>query len=105
MRLNPTAAQTVGLALHELATNAAKYGSLSVLEGTVLVRWSLDDEFRMEWREADGPLVVEPKRSGFGTLVIQKMTARGLGGQVELDYAESGLVWKLVVPRETILAE
>ncbi|HEX2018595.1 MAG TPA: HWE histidine kinase domain-containing protein [Aurantimonas sp.] len=103
--LNPTAAQTVGLALHELATNAAKYGSLSVSEGTVLVRWSLDDEFTMEWREANGPPVVEPKRSGFGTLVIQKMTARGLGGQVELDYAESGLVWKLVVPRETILAE
>jgi two-component sensor histidine kinase len=103
--LNPTAAQTVGLALHELATNAAKYGSLSVSEGTVLVRWSLDDEFTMEWREANGPPVVEPKRSGFGTLVIQKMTARGLGGQVELDYAESGLVWKLFVPRETILAE
>lgn len=102
--LNPTAAQTIGLALHELATNAAKYGSLSVSEGTVLVRWTMDEAFTMEWREADGPPVAEPKRSGFGTLVIQKMTARGLGGQVDLTYAESGVVWKLVVPRETVLS-
>ncbi|MBB4004975.1 MAG: HWE histidine kinase domain-containing protein [Aurantimonas endophytica] len=101
--LNPTAAQTIGLALHELATNAAKYGSLSESEGTVTVRWSMDETFTIEWREAGGPPVVEPKRSGFGTLVIQKMTARGLGGQVDMEYAETGVVWKLVAPPEAVL--
>ncbi|NDV85806.1 hypothetical protein GTW51_03720 [Aurantimonas aggregata] len=101
--LNPTAAQTIGLALHELATNAAKYGSLSVAEGAVDVRWTMDEAFTLEWREAGGPPVAEPKRSGFGTLVIQKMTARGLGGEVDMEYAETGVVWKLVTPPEAVL--
>lgn len=102
--LNPTAAQTLGLALHELATNAAKYGALSVVEGYVRIDWSLGERFEMSWTEIDGPAVTEPKRSGFGTLVTQKMTARGLGGEVEMSYAQTGVVWRLTAPRDAILA-
>ncbi|KQT45229.1 hypothetical protein ASG43_13165 [Aureimonas sp. Leaf454] len=104
VRLNPSAAQTIGLALHELATNAAKYGALSVPGGSVEIRWKLDETFRLSWREIDGPPVVEPKRSGFGTLVTQKMTARGLGGEVDMRYAPSGVTWQLIAPRDAVLA-
>ncbi|MEX6508132.1 HWE histidine kinase domain-containing protein [Jiella sp. M17.18] len=102
--LNSTAAQTIGLALHELATNAAKYGALSKPEGRVRISWSLTEVFTLVWRESGGPPVVPPKRSGFGTLVTQKMTARGLGGTVDMDYAPGGVVWTLTAPAETILA-
>lgn len=105
VKLNPTSAQTVGLALHELATNAAKYGALSVSGGTVEIRWKLDDAFRLSWREIGGPPVVEPKRSGFGTLVTQKMTARGLGGEVDMRYAPTGVVWQLTAPKDTVLSQ
>ncbi|RYE78469.1 MAG: sensor histidine kinase, partial [Hyphomicrobiales bacterium] len=104
VRLSPTAAQTIGLALHELATNAAKYGALSVNEGYVRIDWTLEPVFSLTWREIGGPVVVPPKRSGFGTLVTQKMTARALGGEVEMAYAPSGVVWKLTAPPEMILA-
>ena len=105
VRLNPAAAQTIGLALHELATNAVKYGALSVESGKVHITWSDDgSQIRLEWREAGGPPVTEPKHSGFGTLVTQKMTSRGLGGSVEMDYARSGVVWKLAAPRDSIVA-
>ncbi|MBC8129017.1 MAG: hypothetical protein H7Y08_01695 [Rhizobiaceae bacterium] len=103
--LNPTAAQTLGLALHELATNAAKYGALSVEGGYVRIEWSLDETLVLTWSERGGPPVTEPKRSGFGTLVTQKMTARGLGGEVDMSYAETGVVWRLTAPRATVLAD
>ncbi|WP_206455363.1 HWE histidine kinase domain-containing protein [Aurantimonas marina] len=104
IHLNSTAAQTIGLALHELATNAAKYGSLSVADGTVKISWSIADQFELIWREIGGPSVVEPKHAGFGTLVTQKMTSRGLGGTVEMDYAAAGVVWKLLTPRNAVIA-
>ncbi|MCB8838835.1 sensor histidine kinase [Aurantimonas sp. VKM B-3413] len=100
--LNAAAAQTIGLALHELATNAAKYGALSSSEGRVRISWSLGDEFTLVWRESGGPPVIEPKSSGFGTLVTQKMTARGLGGQVDMNYARDGVVWTLTAPSDAI---
>ena len=100
--LNASAAQTIGLALHELATNAAKYGALSRSEGQVRISWSLGDEFTLVWRETGGPPVITPQRSGFGTLVTQKMTARGLGGQVDMDYAKDGVVWTLTAPPDAI---
>lgn len=103
VRLNPAVAQTIGLALHELATNAAKYGALSVETGRVEVSWSVDGLFEIVWRERGGPPVAAPKRSGFGTLVTQKMTARGLGGEVNMDYAETGVVWTLRAPTATVV--
>ncbi|MCQ8780856.1 sensor histidine kinase [Mangrovibrevibacter kandeliae] len=103
--ISPAAAQTIGLALHELATNAAKYGALSVEGGHVSVEWSLAENFRLVWRETNGPPVTPPKRSGFGTLVTQRMTARGLGGTVDMDYAASGVVWTLTAPLDAVVAE
>nr|WP_245197629.1 HWE histidine kinase domain-containing protein [Jiella mangrovi] len=102
LTINPTAAQTIGLALHELATNAAKYGALSVPEGKVQITWSTDDKLTLCWRESGGPTVTKPRRSGFGTLVTQKMTARGLGGTVDMDYAPAGVVWTLTVPIDSV---
>ncbi|WP_331829346.1 HWE histidine kinase domain-containing protein [Aurantimonas sp. E1-2-R+4] len=104
IRLNSTAAQTIGLALHELATNAAKYGSLSVADGTVKISWSIAEKFELIWREIGGPTVVEPRHAGFGTLITQKMTSRGLGGAVEMNYAPAGVVWKLVAPKDAVIA-
>ncbi|MDY8108382.1 HWE histidine kinase domain-containing protein [Fulvimarina sp. 2208YS6-2-32] len=101
LRVNASVAQTIGLALHELATNAAKYGALSVDDGVVTIDWSYDDVFRMEWRETGGPPVKPPTRSGFGTLVTQKMTSRGLGGKVSMSFAETGVVWSLEAPTES----
>ena len=100
--LNATAAQTIGLALHELATNAAKYGALSLAAGKVTITWSTGKTMTLSWRESGGPAVTPPRRSGFGTLVTQKMTARGLGGSVNMDYAVSGVVWTLTVPIDAV---
>jgi PAS domain S-box-containing protein len=97
--LKATAAQAIGLALHELATNAGKYGSLSVGSGSVDVRWCLDrDVFAMGWSERNGPPVSPPERRGFGSTVVDLMAKRTVDGQVELDYAPSGLVWRLTCP-------
>jgi two-component sensor histidine kinase len=104
LRLNAAAAQTIGLALHELATNAGKYGALSTDAGRVDVGWRLDcDIFAMSWTERDGPPVRPPERQGFGTTVIDSMAKLTLGAEVELDYALSGLVWRLTCPAANAL--
>jgi PAS domain S-box-containing protein len=103
-RLNAAAAQAVGLALHELATNAGKYGALSTDAGRVDVEWRVDgDVFMMSWTERKGPPVRPPKRRGFGTTVIDSMAQRTLGGEVGLDYAPSGLEWHLTCPAANAL--
>ena len=99
VRLNPASAQAIGLALHELATNAGKYGALSTDSGQVDVGWGTDgDTFIMSWTEREGPPVSPPKRRGFGTIVIEAMAERSLGGKVDLDYAPSGMTWRLTCP-------
>jgi two-component sensor histidine kinase len=99
VRLNATAAQAIGLALHELATNAGKYGALSVDAGRVDVRWRLDgDIFAMSWTERNGPPVSRPERRGFGSTVVGSMAKLSVGGEVELNYAPSGLMWRLICP-------
>jgi PAS domain S-box-containing protein len=96
LRLNAAAAQAVGLALHELATNASKYGALSTDAGRVDIRWGTDrDTFTMSWTEREGPLVAAPKRRGFGTIVTEGMAERCVGGAVDLNYAPSGVTWRL----------
>jgi PAS domain S-box-containing protein len=96
LRLNAAAAQAVGLAMHELATNAGKYGALSTGKGRVDVGWGTDGEtFTMSWTEREGPLVSAPKRGGFGTTVVERMAKQSVEGVVELDYAPSGLSWRL----------
>jgi len=101
--LNPEAAQNVGLALHELATNASKHGALSNPRGRVDIRWSLDQRqdgprFRIVWRESGGPEVHEPVRRGFGDTVIRAMVARALDGETKVEWKPEGLVWTLEAP-------
>jgi PAS domain S-box-containing protein len=99
VRLNPTAAQGIGLALHELATNAGKYGALSTHTGRVDICWGTDgDTLTMSWTEREGPLVSAPKRRGFGTMVIEGMAKQSVEGAVELAYAPRGLTWRLTCP-------
>jgi PAS domain S-box-containing protein len=104
LRLKAASAQAIGLALHELATNAGKYGALSTDRGRVDVRWGTDgDTLTMSWTERDGPPVSAPKRRGFGTIVIEAMTERSVDGTVDLEYAPSGVNWRLTCPAANAL--
>jgi PAS domain S-box-containing protein len=104
MRVQPDAAQHIGMALHELATNAAKYGALSTETGKVLIRWSAEPaadgepHCRLSWQEAGGPPVEPPTRRGFGTVVIERAVAQALDGKVTIDYAPAGFSWRLDFP-------
>jgi PAS domain S-box-containing protein len=99
LRLNAAAAQAIGLTLHELATNAGKYGALSTDTGRVDIGWGTEgDTFTMSWTERDGPPVSPPERRGFGSTVIASMAKATVGGEVQLDYAPSGLMWRLTCP-------
>jgi two-component sensor histidine kinase len=91
LRLNAACAQTIGLALHELATNAGKYGALSTDTGRIDICWGCDgDTFNTSWTEREGPPVSAPQRRGFGTIVMEAMVRRSLDGVVDLDYAPLG---------------
>jgi PAS domain S-box-containing protein len=104
MHLNAAAAQAIGFTLHELATNAGKYGALSTDAGRVEVQWRRDGEiFAMSWIERNGPPVRTPGHGGFGSTVIEAMVKHTLGGEVELDYAPSGLNWVLTCPAANVL--
>jgi PAS domain S-box-containing protein len=104
LRVNPASAQAIGLALHELATNAGKYGALSTAAGRVAICWAGDgDTFTMNWTEREGPHVSAPAQRGFGTVVMQAMVERSVGGKVDLDYAPSGLTWRLTCPAANAL--
>jgi PAS domain S-box-containing protein len=99
LRLNAAAAQAIGLALHELATNAGKYGALSTDMGRVDISWEVDrDTLTMTWAERGGPPVTPPKQQGFGSTVIASLAKTTVGDEVQLDYAPSGLVWSLTCP-------
>jgi two-component sensor histidine kinase len=104
LHLNAAAAQAIGLALHELATNAGKYGALSTKAGRLDVGWQLDgDTLAMGWIERGGPPVEPPDHRGFGTTVVDDMASRALNGKVQLDYARSGLTWRLTCPAPNAL--
>ncbi|MDJ0641924.1 MAG: CHASE domain-containing protein [Erythrobacter sp.] len=98
--LAPNNALSFGLAIHELATNAAKYGALSVPGGSVFVNWELtdDDLAEVEWRERQGPTVSESRKRGFGTELIEKIVAHELRQPVQLDFDPKGVRCLLRVP-------
>ena len=99
LRLNAASAQAIGLALHELATNAGKYGALSTDTGRVDISWGAHGEtFTMSWTEHEGPPASAPEWRGFGSIVMKTMAERSVGGAVDLDYAPSGLTWRLTCP-------
>jgi PAS domain S-box-containing protein len=104
LRLNPASAQAIGLALHELATNAGKYGALSTEIGRVDIGWGIDSNtLTVSWTERDGPPVCKPKQRGFGTIVIEAMAEYSVDGAVDLDFALSGLTWRLTCPAASAL--
>jgi two-component sensor histidine kinase len=99
LSLKAISAQAIGLALHELATNAGKYGALSTDTGRVDVSWGTEGgTFALSWTECEGPPVSAPQRRGFGTIVMQEMAESSVDGMVNLDYAPSGLTWRLTCP-------
>ncbi len=104
-----SAAQTIGMAMHELATNAGKYGALSSREGRVEIDWRVarseggEEKFVMSWREREGPPVKSPAKTGFGSIVIDQMANMSLDAEVGLDYAPGGLVWRLECPSQKVL--
>jgi two-component sensor histidine kinase len=90
------AAQALGMAFHELATNAGKYGALSDGAGEVRISWETDgDLLTLSWIERGGPVVSAPGRRGFGSVVLSDIVAAMLVGDVEMDYAPEGLSWRL----------
>ncbi|OKL45130.1 sensor histidine kinase [Pseudovibrio exalbescens] len=92
VELNNEAVQNMGLALHELVTNAAKYGALSVPDGRVEVRWeAVEDGVRFIWQERDGPVVSQPQHKGFGTTLLEKVVGPALGAETTLSYDAEGL--------------
>jgi two-component sensor histidine kinase len=100
--LTPAAAQGIGMALHEPATIAGKYGALSVGAGRVHVSWLItavaSSMFEMRWIETDGPPVDPPSRKGFGQKVVGTMAEASVNGTAEIDYRPTGLAWTLISP-------
>jgi two-component sensor histidine kinase len=100
--VTPRVAQALGLAIFELATNAVKFGALSVGSGSIDVKWQVSDgdprEFRLSWREQGGPPPARPSRKGFGSTIIESMVARSVLGAATITYAPTGLVWELTAP-------
>jgi PAS domain S-box-containing protein len=106
VRLTSSAAQGLGMALHELGTNASKYGALSTDRGRVNISWHFDKEktnFFMSWTEELGPAVSLPKSRGFGQKVLESMIESSVNGVVELGYPSTGFVWRLSAPVGRIL--
>lgn len=109
LRVAPRAAQVIGMAVHELATNALKFGSLSNGDGSVAVRWSASEgaepRFTMTWRELDGPPVSPPPRQGFGHMAMIRMIEHAFDADVALNYDPDGVTWKMNTPIAAVLEE
>jgi two-component sensor histidine kinase/CheY-like chemotaxis protein len=110
VRLSAAAAQSIGMVIHELSTNAVKYGALSRDEGCIEITWRIEngeagERFTVSWIERGGPIVVFPTYRGFGTTVVTKMAEMSLDGEAWLEYAPSGVIWRLSCPVKNALAE
>ena len=105
VQVNSDAAQAIGLALHELATNAVKYGALSNAAGSVGISWLFETsangepDLILRWVESGGPPVVPPTLRGFGNVVISKIAPLSVSGTAALDFASTGLRWNLTIPK------
>jgi two-component sensor histidine kinase len=101
IRLPASPAEYLGLAIHELATNALKHGALSVPEGRVYVRWSMNKEdrvFQFSWIERNGPAFPPPERRGFGSVILNSIVPAACGGTAELKVTGAGMAWQLEAP-------
>jgi two-component sensor histidine kinase len=102
--LKPEAGQAMAIVIHELATNAAKYGALSTKNGRVSIRWHRNGQLRshlvFEWQEIGGPLVVAPGKSSYGTSAIRDLIPYEFGGTVDLVLAPGGVRCHLELPAD-----
>jgi PAS domain S-box-containing protein len=108
VEINPRAAESYGLALHELSTNAVKHGALSAPGGSVELRFSLDRDgkfYTLTWRERGGPAVRAPARSGFGGTVLTRMAPLAIQGESVLDFTPEGLRYRLSAPLAEIVMD
>lgn len=101
--LPPKATLALGIAFHELATNAVKYGAFSDEHGSLTISWKVEhaaagDRLHVSWRESGGPAVTPPARKGFGSQVIERGLAHELEGEVHLDYRTEGVVCSIDIP-------
>ena len=106
--LSPNATQTLGLALHELRDNALKHGALSNGDGDVSLVWRIDESgaepnFEMTWRERGGPPVSATRTSGFGAVVLERLTAAGLNASSTLSFEADGVTWRLIAPLKEVV--
>jgi two-component sensor histidine kinase len=106
--LRTEAVQNVGLALHELATNASKYGALSTPAGAVEIEWTFEPgepgkrALRLTWRESGGPPVTAPSQKGFGCFVLERVTVNALG-EGTLEFKPDGLAWTCIIRPEHLV--
>jgi len=100
LMLEPNTAQTIAISLHELATNAAKYGSLSAADGRVEIAWSrtADRRLSLHWIEFGGPTIAPPTHRGFGTRVMENIIVSQLRGEVHFDWRDQGLACEIALP-------
>lgn len=106
LELSSKCALAFAMALHELATNATKYGALSQDGGSVTVRWQLEgDDLRFLWEEAGGPPVAPPSETGFGSLMIEEVLAGYCGGTATIAYEPRGVVFTLLAPLRELTIE
>ncbi|WP_417669694.1 sensor histidine kinase [Roseibium sp.] len=99
LHVSADAAQNLGLALHELTTNAAKYGALSVPHGHLSLTWDKQgDTVRIRWKESGGPKVSEPERKGFGHVLLERSVGPSLEGNVAVKFEEDGLFCEITFP-------
>jgi len=110
INLQPSAVLALGLAIHEMATNAVKYGSLSVPDGKVHVMWAITSgstspALLVEWVESGGPPVKKPERQGFGMKLIQRGLAQQLGGEIKLDFAPAGIRCVITFPITILVSD
>jgi two-component system CheB/CheR fusion protein len=105
VRIPPKAALALSMALHELATNALKYGALSTPSGRINIVWSVNGtaeapRLKLRWTESGGPAVAPPKQRGFGSRLIERGLAQDLGGEARIDFAKTGVVCTIDAPLE-----
>lgn len=109
VRISADAAQSLGMALFELAANAHEHGALSRSEGAVRIRWRLKPSrrvprFELSWREEGGPPVGPVGAKGFGSMILEDMMKSTFDAEVALDYPSSGLTWRLAAAADRLLA-
>jgi len=100
LSLRPDAVQNIGLALHELTTNAAKYGALSVPNGRISLNWGIrnGDQLHLRWEETNGPMVQQPEKTGFGVTLLERSVGQALDGIVTLEFTPGGVVCEIDIP-------